>query len=143
MGRDRRGVRGRRDLVCNKAVTQSPITPRAGTIQASANWLSDSSQTQTQEQAMIRRFAVIAVAVAGICGAMPASAEEFGVGVGPGGVTVGTVRGDRDRDRDRDREVIRERDHRDRDTVVIQKGRDHDRDYDRDHRTVIIDRDRS
>jgi len=38
--------------------------------------------------------------------------------------------------------VIRERDHRDRDTVVIQKGRDHDRDYDRDHRTVIIDRDR-
>jgi hypothetical protein len=90
---------------------------------------------------MIRRFAVIAVAVAGICGVMPASAEEIGVGVGPDGVTVGTVRGDRDRDRDRDREVIRERDHRDRDTVVIQKGRDHDRDYDRD-RKVIIDRDR-
>src|SRR5260370_18489113 len=110
MGRDRRGVRGRSDLVCNKAVTQSQITPRAGAIQASANWLSDSSQTQTQEQAMIRRFAVIAVAVAGICGAMPASAEEFGVGVGPGGVTVGTLRGDPHRDTDRAREVPPARD---------------------------------
>jgi hypothetical protein len=58
----------------------------------------------------------------------------------PGGVTVGTSHGDRYRDRDR--EVIRERDHRDRDTVVIRKSRDrdHDRDYDRDRKTVIIDR---
>jgi hypothetical protein len=53
-------------------------------------------------------------------------------------VTVGTSHGDRYRDRDR--EVIRERDHRDRDDVVIRKGRDHDRDYDRDRKTVIIDR---
>jgi len=89
---------------------------------------------------MIRRLAIMAVAAAGICSAMPAGAEEIGVGVGPNGVTVGTVRGDRDRDRDR--EVIRERDRRDRDeTVVIRRGRDHDRDYDRD-RKVIIDRDR-
>jgi hypothetical protein len=88
---------------------------------------------------MIRRLAILAVAAGGICVAMPAGAEEIGVGVGPSGVTVGTVRGDRDRYRDR--EVIRER--RDRDeTVVIKKGRDHDRDYDRDRKTVIIDRDR-
>jgi len=89
---------------------------------------------------MIRRFAIVAVAVAGICSAMPAGAEEIGIGVGPGGVTVGTGH-DRDRDRDRDREVIRERDHRDRgDTIVIQKGHDRDRDMDHDRRPVIIDR---
>ena len=85
---------------------------------------------------MIRRFAIVAVAVAGICSAMPAGAEEIGIGVGPGGVTVGTGH-----DRDRDREVIRERDHRDRgDTIVIQKGHDRDRDMDHDRRPVIIDR---
>jgi hypothetical protein len=37
--------------------------------------------------------------------------------------------------------VIREEDHRDRDNaVIIKNGHDHDRDYDRDHKTVIIDR---
>ncbi len=88
---------------------------------------------------MIKRLVVAAVAAAGICVAMPAGAEEIGVGVGPSGVTVGTVHNDRYRDRDRT--VIRERDRRDRDeTVVIKRGHDRDREYDRDHKTVIIDR---
>ena len=59
------------------------------------------------------------------------------MGVGPNGVgvTVGTAP-----DRVREREVIRERSYRDRDeTVVIKKNRD--RDYDRDRKTVIIERD--
>ena len=88
---------------------------------------------------MIKRFAVMAVAAVGISVAIPAGAEEIGVGIGPAAwVTVGTSHGDRYRDR----EVIREREYRDRDreTVVIKKHRDHDRDYDRDRKTVIIDR---
>ena len=47
-------------------------------------------------------YAVVIAAVAGICSAMPAGAEEVGVGVGPLGVTVGEGHGDRYRDRDRD-----------------------------------------
>jgi hypothetical protein len=83
-------------------------------------------------------FAVIATAAL-IGTALPAGAEEIGVGVGPAGVTVGT--GHRDRDVVREREVIRDRDdHRDRDTVIIKRG-DHDRDVDRDRRKVIIDHD--
>ena len=83
-------------------------------------------------------FAVIAAAAL-IGTALPAGAEEIGVGVGPVGVTVGS--GHRDRDVVREREVIRDRDdHRDRDTVIIKRG-DHDRDIDRDRRKVIIDRD--
>ena len=46
---------------------------------------------------MTTRLAVIIAAVAGICCAMPAGAEEVGVGVGPVGVTVGS--GHRDWDR--------------------------------------------
>jgi hypothetical protein len=79
-----------------------------------------------------------AAALASLTFAVPASAEEVGVRVGPvgGGVTVGEGH---DRDRDRDRTVIREREpERDR-TVIIKK--DHDRDRDRDpDRKVIIDR---
>jgi len=83
-------------------------------------------------------FAVIAT-VALIGTALPACAEEIGVGVGPVGVTVGE--GHRDRDVVREREVVRERgDHRDRDTVIIRKG-DRDRDIDHDRRKVIIDHD--
>ena len=40
---------------------------------------------------MIKRLLVAAVAVAGISFAMPAGAEEVGIGVGPAGVTVGPV----------------------------------------------------
>jgi hypothetical protein len=74
---------------------------------------------------MISRIALVIAVAAGVCGsALPAAAEE--VGIGPGGVTVGP---DHDRDRDRDHKtVIIKKDHDgDRDkTVVIKK--DHDRD---------------
>jgi hypothetical protein len=110
----------------------------AGTIHLPAN--SFPIIDNEEEYKMIKRLVVAAVAVAGISFAMPAGAEEIGVGVGPVGVTVGS--GHPDGWRDRDREVIRERDHRDRDnTVVIRKG-DRDRDFDHDRKTVIIDRDR-
>lgn len=85
---------------------------------------------------MIKRFAVMSLAAAGICLAMPAGAQQVGVGVGPSGVTVGASP-----DRVREREVIRERQYRDRDeTVVIKKSRG-DRDYDRGRKTTIIERD--
>ena len=85
---------------------------------------------------MIKRFAVVSLAAEGICLAMPASAQQVGVGVGPNGVTVGSSP-----DRVREREVIRERQYRDRDeTVVIKKNRG-DRDYDRSRKTTIIERD--
>jgi hypothetical protein len=89
---------------------------------------------------MIKRLAVAAIAVVGIYSAIPASAEDVGVGVGVGpagvGVTVGSGRSDYDRDRVHERTIIREREPR-RDETVIIKKRDHDRDYDR---KVIIDR---
>jgi hypothetical protein len=86
------------------------------------------------------KYAIAIGAVLGALSAMPAGAEEIGVGIGPGGVTVGEVHGDRYRDRDRDREHYRDRDRRDRDdTVIITRDRDHDRD--RDRRPVVIDRD--
>lgn len=81
---------------------------------------------------MIRQIAIIAVAAAGISSAIPAKAQDIGVGVGPGGVTVGAVRGDRYRDRDRDYDRDRSYDRRDRgETVIIKRDRDRDRDYDR------------
>ncbi len=88
---------------------------------------------------MIKRLAVAAVAVVGIYSAMPASAEEVGVGVGPVGVgvTVGSGRSDYDRDRVHERTIIREREPRRDETVIIKKR---DRDWDRDGRKVIIER---
>lgn len=83
------------------------------------------------------KYAVALAAVVGVCSAIPAGAEEVGIGVGRSGVTVGEVHGDRDRDRDR--EHYRDRDRRDRETVIIRKGHDHDRDRDHD-RPVVIDR---
>ena len=84
------------------------------------------------------KLSLAIVATAALIGtALPACAEEIGVGVGPVGVTVGEHR---DRDVVREREVVRDRDdHRDRDTVIIKKG-DHDRDVDHDRSKVIIDR---
>ena len=73
---------------------------------------------------MISRFALVIAVAAGVWGsALPAGAEE--VGVGPVGVIVGP---DHDRDRDRDHKtVIINKDHDgDRDKTVIKK--DHDRD---------------
>ena len=80
------------------------------------------------------KLCLAVIAAAALIGtALPASAEEVGIGVGPVGVTVGEGH--------RDREVVRDRDnHRDRDTVIIKKG-DHDRDIDHDRRKVIIDHD--
>jgi hypothetical protein len=88
---------------------------------------------------MIKRLAVAAIAVVGIYSAVPASAEEFGVGVGRSGVgvTIGSGRSDYDRDRVHERTIIREREPRRDETVIIKKR---DRDWDRDERKVIIDR---
>ncbi len=88
---------------------------------------------------MIKHFIITAAALAAIGSVVPASAEEIGVGFGPGGVTVGAARGDRYRDRDR--EYARDRDYRERDeTVVVRRPMDRDRDYDRDRGPVIINR---
>jgi hypothetical protein len=75
---------------------------------------------------MIGRFALVIAVAAGVCGsALPAGAEE--VGVGPAGVVVGPDH-DRDRDRDRDHKtvIIKKDNDGDRDKTVIKK--DHDRD---------------
>ena len=70
------------------------------------------------------KYALIIAAVAAL--ATPAMADDVGVRVGPvgAGVTVGAGHGDYDRDRDRDRSttVIKEREPRDR-TTVIKKER--------------------
>ncbi len=72
--------------------------------------------------------------------AAPAMAEDVGVRVGPvgAGVTVGESHRDYDRDRDRDRErtVIREREPRDRTTVI---KKDHGDGV--ESKTIIRDRD--
>lgn len=90
---------------------------------------------------MIKRLAVAAIAVLGIYSAVPASADDVRVGVGVGpvgaGVTVGSGRSDYDRDRVHERTIIREREPRRDETVIIKKHRDMDRDVDR---KVIIDR---
>jgi hypothetical protein len=81
------------------------------------------------------KYAVTIAAVMGICSAIPAGAEEVGIGVGPNGVTVGESHGDRDRDRDR--EHYRDRDRRDRDETVIIRN---DPEHDTDRRPIVIDR---
>jgi hypothetical protein len=85
---------------------------------------------------MIRR-----PAVGGIC-AIPAGATEVGIGVGPGGATIGSDHGDRSRDRDHRTIILnndrdRDRDHR---TIIINKDHDRDGDRDRDRRPIVIDR---
>jgi hypothetical protein len=81
---------------------------------------------------------VAAIAAAAMIGtALPAFAEEVGVGVGPVGVTVGEHR-DRDVDVVREHDVVRDRAPRDHDTVIINKG-EHDRDVDHDRSKVIVD----
>ena len=83
---------------------------------------------------MIKHLAVIAVAAAAFGSAVPASAQDIGVGVGPRGVTVGAAP-----ERYREREYVRERDYRNRDrgeTVIIRRDR-RDRDDGGDRRTVI------
>jgi hypothetical protein len=81
---------------------------------------------------MTIRIALVIAAVAGICTAIPAVAEELGVGV-----TVGS--GHDERDRDKTVIIKKDRDNDRDDKVVIKKDRDHDRDdkvvikKDRDH----------
>ena len=85
---------------------------------------------------MFSRLVVIVAAAAGIFSAMPAGAEEVGIGVGRGGLTIGSDHGDRyraviiNKDRDRDRDG----------PVIINRDRDHGGDRDRDRRSIIIDR---
>ncbi len=69
---------------------------------------------------MTIRIALVIAAVAGICSAMPAGAEEVGIGVGPVGVTVGSGHDERDREKT----VIIKKDHDRDDNVVIKKDRD-------------------
>jgi len=70
---------------------------------------------------MIKRLAVAAVAVIGICSAVPASAEEVGIGVGVGPVGAGVTVG-QSPSYERRTTVIREREPRD-ETEVIRKER--------------------
>ena len=68
----------------------------------------------------------VAIALVAACFAMPALAEDVGVGVrvGPVGVGVGTT-GSSSTTVVREREVVRERQPRDK-TVIIKKERDPD-----------------
>lgn len=73
---------------------------------------------------MMSRLLLGITAAAIVCGsALPAGAEDAGIGVGPVGVTVGS-----DHDRDRHKTVIikHHRDRGDHDTIVIKKDRDRD-----------------
>src|ERR1022692_262675 len=93
----------------------------------------DLSVHQSQLRSWVTtRIVFVIAAVAGICCAMPAGAEEVGVGV-----TVGSGH----EERDGDKTVVIKKDH-DRDAdkkVVIKKDRDHDSDG---NKTVIIKKDR-
>lgn len=82
---------------------------------------------------MIRRLAILAV-VSLAC-AVPATAEEIGVGVGPVGVTVGSGP-----DRVREREVIREREPRHEREVIVKKDRNPDVVIEK--KTIVKERDR-
>jgi hypothetical protein len=73
---------------------------------------------------MISRFLLGMAAAAIVCGsAIPAGAEDAGIGVGPVGVTVGS---DHDRDRHKTVVIKHHRDRGDHDTIVIKKDRDRD-----------------
>jgi hypothetical protein len=79
----------------------------------------------------MKRIILAVVAVSAL--AIPAFAEEVGVGVGPVGVTVGSGP-----DRVvRDKEVVREREPRDK--VIVKEHRDHDPVVEK--KTVIHDHD--
>ena len=81
----------------------------------------------------------LAIALVAACVAMPALAEDVGVGVrvGPVGVGVGTT-GSRPTTVIREREVVREREPSDK-TVIIKKDRDPDPDVVVKKKTIIRD----
>jgi hypothetical protein len=101
-----------------------------------ASALSQSGQPLEDET---MKLAIAWIAAAGICLAIPAANAEDRVGVGVGPVGAGVTVGEsHDRDRDRDRTtVIKEREPRDR-TTVIRKDRE-DEPHDR---TTIIKKQR-
>ena len=67
------------------------------------------------------KYALVIAAIAGICAAVPASAEEVGVRVGPAGVTVGESH---DRDRDRTTIIKKEEEPRGRTTIIKKEHED-------------------
>ena len=82
------------------------------------------------------KYILAIVGAASICAAVPASAEDVGIGVKAGPVGAGVTVGEDHRDRDRDRTtVIKEREPRET-TVIKEREREPDR-------KVIIDRDRN
>jgi len=91
-----------------------------------------------QRQERFMKYVLAIIAAASLCAAIPASAEEVGVGVGVGPVGAGVTVGSDHRDPDRERTtVIKEREREPHETTVI-KERDREPD-----RKVIIDRDRN
>ena len=73
------------------------------------------------------KYLLAIVAAASICAAVPASAEDVGVGVRANPVGAGVTVGEDHRDRDRERTtVIKEREREPRETTVI-KERDRER----------------
>jgi hypothetical protein len=84
----------------------------------------------------MKKYLFIAAAIGALAG--PAMAEDIGVRVGPvgAGVTVGEGHRDYDRDRDRDRTVVREREPRERTTVIKKERGDGV-----ESKTIIRDRD--
>jgi hypothetical protein len=82
----------------------------------------------------VHEVPIAIVAAASICAAVPASADDVGVGPVGAGVTVGSDHRDRDRERTT---VIKEREREPRETTII-KEREREPD-----RKVIIDRDRN
>lgn len=84
------------------------------------------------------KYVLAVIAATSICTAVPAIAEDVGVGVKAGPVGAGVTVGEDHRDRDRERTtVIKEREREPRETTVI-KERDREPD-----RKVIIERDRN
>jgi hypothetical protein len=88
------------------------------------------------EEDEMKKVLLIAATIGAL--AAPAMAEDVGVRVGPvgAGVTVGESHRDYDRDRVRERTVVREREPRDR-TTIIKK----DRGDGVESKTIIRDRD--
>src|SRR6202022_3442262 len=82
------------------------------------------------------KSALAIIAVAGLCAAVPAGAEDVGVGGGVGPVGAGVTVGADHRDRDREgTTLLKEREPRDT-TVIKEREREPDR-------KVIIDHDRN
>jgi hypothetical protein len=63
-----------------------------------------------QRQERFMKYVLAIIAATSICAAIPASAEQVGVGVGVGPVGAGVTVGSDHRDREPDRKVIIDRD---------------------------------